>query len=185
VVVSKGSGTVTVPSVVGQTGDNARSILAGDPYKFNVTVQNESSDTVESGRVTRTDPGADAVLQVGGSITLFVSTGPAPVSVQNVTGLTEAQARQTLGGQGLQVTVTYVEVAFNAPTAGRVRSQNPAGGQQVAQGSTVALVVDQAGPAPTTTTTTTTLPPTTTTTTTAPTTTTTASTSSTTATTAP
>jgi serine/threonine-protein kinase len=168
VVVSKGSGTVAVPNLTGQTGDNARQILEGEQYQFQVTIAQEASDTVESGRVIRTDPGADQVIPVGNPITVFVSSGPAPVTVETVTGLTEAQARATLEGQGLQVTVTNVEVAFDSPTAGRVRSQNPTGGQSVPKGSTVALTVDQAGPAPTTTTTTTTTtaPPTTTTTTT-------------------
>jgi serine/threonine-protein kinase len=161
VIVSKGSGTVAVPNVFGQTEANARQILQGEPYRFTVTTQPEPSDSVEAGRVTRTDPAADGVLQIAGPITLFVSSGPAPVTVENVTGLAEDQARATLGGQGLQVTVTYVQVAFDSPTAGRVRTQNPAAGQSVAKGSTVTLTVDQAGPAPTTTTTTT-LPPTTT-----------------------
>ena len=63
------------------------------------------------------------------------------------------------------------------PFAGRVRRQDPAPGTSAERGSTVNLVVDKAGPAPTTTTTT--QPPTTTSTTTTSTTTTTTTTSTT------
>jgi serine/threonine-protein kinase len=179
IVVSKGSGTVAVPNLLGQTGDGARQILQGQPYGFSVTVTQEASDTVEAGRVTRTDPTTDAVVPTGGAITVFVSSGPAPVAVENVVGLTEDDARSKLQAQGLQVTVNYQDVAFDASTAGRVRSQNPGATQQVQPGSTVTLLVDKAGPAPTTTTTTTIAPTTTTSTTTTTTTTTTAPTTST------
>jgi serine/threonine-protein kinase len=178
-VLSKGSGTVPVPDMTGQTGDGATQILRADQYRFDVKIVEEPSDTVEAGRVTRTEPAAGTVVPVASPVTVYVSSGPAPVAVEDVRGLTEEQARNTLGSQGLAVNVTYQEVAFDASTAGRVRSQNPSPGSTVERGSTVNLVVDEAGPAPTTTTTT--EPPTTTsTTTTSTTTTTTTSTTSTT-----
>jgi beta-lactam-binding protein with PASTA domain len=128
--------------------------------------------------VTRTEPAAGAVVAVGSPVTVYISNGPAPVAVEDVRGLSADQARATLEGQGLQVNITEQEVAWDASTAGRVRSQNPQPGTTVERGSTVNLVVDKAGPAPTTTTTT--QPPTTTSTTTTSTTTTTTSTTSTT-----
>jgi beta-lactam-binding protein with PASTA domain/predicted Ser/Thr protein kinase len=178
-VLSKGSGTVPVPDMTGQTGDGATQILRGEQYNFEVKIVEEPSDTVEEGRVTRTEPAAGTVVAVGSPVTVYVSNGPAPVAVEDVRGLTEEQARTTLDGQGLAVNVTYQEVAFDDSRAGRVRSQNPQPGTTVERGSTVNLVVDKAGPAPTTTTTT--EPPTTTSTsTTSTTTTTTTSTTSTT-----
>ncbi len=43
-------------------------------------VVSESSDEVAVGRVIRTDPGSGAVVAPGSSVTLVVSTGPAPVA---------------------------------------------------------------------------------------------------------
>ena len=59
-------------------------------------MQSEQSDSVPSGRVTRTDPGANARVKRGSSVTMFVSTGPQNVSVPNVVGQTQNQASQTL-----------------------------------------------------------------------------------------
>jgi serine/threonine-protein kinase len=170
-VISEGSGTTTVPNVSGQAAEAARSLLQGEPYLFVVSTTDEASPDVPEGRVIRTEPAIGNAIEVGSPITLFVSTGPAPVEVPLVEGLTEAQARTELNNTGFAVIdVRLVNVPFGDPNDGRVISQTPGAGDAVDATTTIVLRIGRAEPPPTTTstttTTTTTLPPTTTTTTT-------------------
>lgn len=169
-VISEGSGTTTVPNVSGQVAEAARSLLEGEPYLFVVSTTEEASPDVPEGRVIRTEPAIGSPIEVNSPITLFVSTGPAPVEVPLVEGLTEAQARAELNNTGFTVIdVRLVNVPFGDPNDGRVISQTPGAGDAVDATTTIVLRIGRAEPPPTTTsttTTTTTVPPTTTTTTT-------------------
>jgi serine/threonine-protein kinase len=164
-IVSQGSGVVQVPNVQGQTSQAARSVLEGEPFKFLITVVEEASATVESGRVTRTSPTIGADTTKGSAVTIYVSTGQATIAVPLVSGLTEAQARAKLTSSGFIVKVEYIEVATGNANDGRVIAQDPNMNVQSTPGSQVLLKVGKAIAATTTTTiatTTTTTPPTTT-----------------------
>ncbi len=140
VVVSSGPGIVALPNVIHRKSDAATKILreAG----FQPTVQSQSSDTVEAGRVISTDPAAGIEVQVGSPVTVFVSSGPKEVSVPDVTGETRANATATLAAAGLKVASTKREVA--EPTAGTVISQSPAAGSRQKVGAQVTIVVAEA-----------------------------------------
>jgi beta-lactam-binding protein with PASTA domain/predicted Ser/Thr protein kinase len=166
-VISEGSGTTTVPNVSGQVAEAARSLLQGEPYLFVVSTTDEASPDVPEGRVIRTEPAIGNAIEVGSPITLFVSTGPAPVEVPLVEGLTEAQARTELNNTGFAIIdVRLVNVPFGDPNDGRVISQTPGAGDAVDATTTIVLRIGRAEPPPTTTSTTTTAPAAATTTTT-------------------
>ncbi|MCM1430289.1 MAG: Stk1 family PASTA domain-containing Ser/Thr kinase [Muribaculaceae bacterium] len=63
------------------------------------------------------------------------------VTVQSVVGMMEADAVKTLENQGLQVIKDYAY--SDSVEAGKVISQNPAGGSSAASGSKVTIVVSQ------------------------------------------
>ncbi len=153
VVVSAAPGEESIPVVEGLSQANALTELQGEPYFFSVTVQPEASATIPAGRATRTDPAAGQPLAIGGSIKLFVSSGPALVKVPTLTGLTEAQARAKLQQLGLGVQVTLADVPAGDPNDGKVTAQNIASGTDVAPGTVIKLTVGKALPPPTTTTT--------------------------------
>lgn len=155
-VISAAPGEESVPVVEGLSQANAQAQLKGEPYNFVVTVVPEASSTIPAGRATRTDPAAGSSLEIGGSIKLYVSTGPALVKVPTLTGLTEQQARTKLQQLNLGVSVTYTEVANGDPNHGRVLTQSIASGTNVAPGTVVAITVAQEAAATTTTETTTT-----------------------------
>jgi len=148
--VSQGSGVVEIPNVQGQTAQAARSVLEGEPYKFLITVVEEASATVESGRVTRTSPTIGADTTKGASVTIYVSTGQATVAVPLVSGLTEAQARAKLTSSGFIVKVEYIEVATGNANDGRVIAQDPNMNVQSTPESQVLLKVGKAIAATTT-----------------------------------
>jgi len=161
--VSQGSGVVQIPNVQGQTSQAARSVLEGEPYKFLITVVEEASATVESGRVTRTSPTIGGDTTKGSAVTIYVSTGQATIAVPLVSGLTEAQARAKLTSTGFIVKVEYIEVTAGNANDGRVIAQDPSMNVQSTPGSQVLLKVGKAIAATTTLAPTTTVAPATTT----------------------
>ena len=140
-VVSTGPGNAPVPSVVGKSKAAARRAISDDGLKVG-SVQTKYSGTVPYGDAIGTDPGAGTSEPVGYPVTLFVSKGPAPVKVPNVTGETESNARSALQGLGLNVTTTSQQSTTETP--GTVISQSTTG--PVPAGSTVNLVIAQAPP---------------------------------------
>ena len=84
-----------------------------------------------------------------------MSSGPEQVNVPTVTGQNENSATSTLKGAGLNVEVKPKSVPAGDPNAGRVISQDPAGGQSVDTGSTVTITVGVAAATTTTASTTT------------------------------
>jgi hypothetical protein len=78
-------------------------------------------------------------------VTLVVSSGPAPVSVPNVVGDTQAAASAAITGAGLTVG-TVTPQPSGSVAAGKVISENPTAATSVAKGSAVALVVSSGPP---------------------------------------
>jgi serine/threonine-protein kinase len=140
VFVSTGPGVLALPDVTGKKSAEAVKILR--EKGFLPTTQNQSSDTVEKGLVISTNPPAATEVQVGGPVTVFVSTGPQEVTVPEVTNESQANATATLSAAGLKVTVVKREVA--EPAAGTVISQSPLSGARAKAGSQVTIVVAQA-----------------------------------------
>ena len=115
-----------------------------------MTVQQEASPTELAGTATRTDPAGGALVAKASPITLFVSSGPAPVKVPPLENRTEAQARASLSNLGLAVEVTYQAVPIGDAKDGKVIAQSIASGTDVAPGTIVKLKIGKAPP-PTTT----------------------------------
>jgi serine/threonine-protein kinase len=140
-IVSSGPGNAPVPSVVGKTKAAAERAITGQGLKVG-SVETKYSASVPVGHAVSTDPPAGTSLPVGTSVTLFDSLGPAPVNVPDVTGETQATARNTLTALGLKVTTT--PQSSGSQTPGTVISQSRTGSSPA--GSTVNLVIAQAVP---------------------------------------
>jgi len=161
-VVSAGPNQVAVPPVEGLSRTNAIASLTAEGYGFQVTEQEEASDLVPKGSAVRTDPAAGELVNKGGAVTLYISTGPAKVKVPPLTGLTEAQAIAKLDELTLTYELQYQTVPFGDSSDGRVIAQTPSVNTEVDPATAVVkLKVAKAAPAPTTTTTPPTTPPTT------------------------
>jgi eukaryotic-like serine/threonine-protein kinase len=141
--VSQGPGNTTIPSVSFLSERSARRAIKQAQLKV-ARVQQEHSDTIPPGDATRTDPQAGTSLPVGSGVTLFISSGKPNVTVPDVTGQSQANATSQLSNDGFKVAPT-TQVSTTA-TPGNVISQSPGGGQSVAPGSTVTIVVAQAPP---------------------------------------
>lgn len=144
--VAKSSGTVkiSVPNVVGQTQASATAVLQN--AGFNVTVEQKSDKSVESGKVISQTPKGGLDLPKGATVVLIVSTGPATqkVEVPDVGGLSESAARSTIMAAGLEMKKS--EGSSDTVAMGNVISQVPSAGSSVDAGSSVTVVIST-GPA--------------------------------------
>ena len=140
VVISKGQEKTTVPKVVGMTREEAEQAL--EEANLEVEVVEETSRTVEEGYVISQEVEEDTEVYAGDTIKIHVSTGTGikQVTVENVVGQTEENARATLEGQGLKVSVNYVEATTDN---GKVTKQSVTAGTTVDEGTTVTLTVNQ------------------------------------------
>jgi serine/threonine-protein kinase len=129
---------VPVPSVAGQAEADATTALTG--AGFEVSRQAEASADVPEGTVTRTDPAGGEDAEDGSTVTMWVSTGPNSVTVPDVSGLTQDQARSQLTDAGL-VVGTVREDDNPAQPEGRALGTEPGATQTVAEGSSVTLVL--------------------------------------------
>lgn len=146
--LSGGTGQMAVPAIVaGQTTAAAQTFLQGDPYKFVVTIVEEASATVAKGIVIRTEPVAGTLVDAGTPISVFVSSGPQPVAMPSVKGLSEADALAKLTAVGLGAEIDYVNLAAGDANIGKVISQGTAAGATVTPGTKVVLTVGRATPA--------------------------------------
>jgi len=135
--VSGGPGQVAVPSVEGTPSKDAQDQLKTAGLKSKV--EKQFSDTVPRGNVMSASPSPGTTVDRGTTVTLQVSRGKEQVSVPDVTGETEDNARSAIEGAGLRVgKVTQQE---SDKDSGTVLDQSPAAGKSEAKGSAVDLTV--------------------------------------------
>lgn len=161
-VVSTGPELVPIPELEGLTERDATALL--QDLGLRVTVDDEFSNSVEEGRVIRSDPEAGVEAQTGDTVLLVVSEGPEPIETPNLTDLTQQQAEDLLNDLGLVLNVSAAtEPVDNEAQNGRVVSQFPEVGTTVFLGDVINVTLGEYTPPTTTTTTTvsTTPPPTT------------------------
>jgi beta-lactam-binding protein with PASTA domain/predicted Ser/Thr protein kinase len=133
--VSSGPRSVSIPPVVQLPLAQAERRLRRVGLKIGQLLP-ESTSAVPKGDATRTVPIAGGSVPAGTAVTLYVSTGPAPIRVPNTVGDTEAAAKAALS----QFSVRTSNQTTTTQAAGTVISQSPAGGT-AAPNSVVNLVI--------------------------------------------
>jgi beta-lactam-binding protein with PASTA domain len=141
IVVSGGPATAALLDVKGLTSDEAAERLSKAGFK--PTTRAQASTTVKSGVVIGTEPPAGTELQVGSTVTMLVSSGPAPVRLPDVVGQSQASAESALTNAELAVGTVTQQVSSSQPP-GTVLAQSPAAGTSTHAGQRVELTVAQA-----------------------------------------
>jgi len=157
-VVSDGPEIIVLPDVTGIPERDAISQLTELGLRF--TVNEEFDNSVPEGEVIRTDPIAGIEVVSGDTILIVVSLGPTPITVPDLTGMTQSQAKSALDTVGLVLRVSASgQPVADASQDGLVVDQVPGPGTTAKRGDTVTVTLGEFTPPPTTTT----VPPTTTT----------------------
>ena len=107
VVISKGKNTVIMPKVVGMSKDDAVTQL--EDLDLIVNVVEEYDKKVEAGYVIKQDVDAKKEIDAGETVTITVSKGIEKVTVPNLVGKTEAEAKKAITDAGLKLKSTYTD----------------------------------------------------------------------------
>lgn len=136
---SKASDMVTVPNVVGMTKDDAISALNKVGLGYKAVTQ--SSDTVAENSVINQGNVGGSKVEKNSQIVLTISSGRENknVTVPNVKGKTEEEAKELIENVNLVVSVDYVY--SSTVEAGKVVKYSPSG--TVTEGTTVTIEVSR------------------------------------------
>ncbi|GAB2623259.1 hypothetical protein GCM10027270_07580 [Nocardioides ginkgobilobae] len=137
-VLSLGVEKYPVPTLKGLTEDEARDALAEVSLEVG-RVKEKFSETVDSGRVIRHDPGEGRQLRPGSAVDLVVSKGRKPINVGDWVGEDADRAQAVLERKGLVVDRAQEQFDDTVPE-GAVIAQTPQSGT-LFRGDTVTLVV--------------------------------------------
>ncbi|MFJ4629427.1 Stk1 family PASTA domain-containing Ser/Thr kinase [Streptomyces sp. NPDC088847] len=138
-VVSTGAPKVVVPSVVGQSFDDASSTLTGDKYQFKVEKKEKVSGE-DPGTVLEQDPALGAEVQKGTTITLTVAKAQAKSTVPDVSGKSCDDAKAQMQQNDLVGNCTEVATT-DTNLNGKVVATSPAAGTQVDKNSAVNIQI--------------------------------------------
>ena len=141
VVISKGTEKTIVPNVKGKEKEEAIQLI--EDAKLNAEVVEETSKTVKEGYVISQETDPDTEVNAGDTIKIHVSTGTGikQVTMIDVTGRTEADAKSALEALGLVVNIGYSE--DTSKDNGVVLRQNVDVGNVIDEGTTVTITVNK------------------------------------------
>ncbi len=122
---------VVVPDVAGYSVIDAENALKNAGFEVNVQTQKEESETVEKGKVIRTDPVAGRSIKKGSLITLYESLGKEIYVVEDYTGKNSIEVKTLLEN----VYHLSVKVEEKDGEAGKEYSQDEIIGQSVKVGT--------------------------------------------------
>jgi len=139
--VSSGSAT-SVPGVIGQTLDAARTMLEGRGYVVQVL---QSESPFEAGTIVTQVPDAGTELSAGQPVIVTVSLGPASVAIPDVSGLSVVEAINKLKDAGLRPDGQIEEASETIPAFDVIGTQ-PEANNLVDANSAVKVVVSTGVP---------------------------------------
>ncbi|WP_349903359.1 transglycosylase domain-containing protein [Parafrigoribacterium humi] len=148
-----GGESATVPSVIGQTTENAKALLESLNYVY--ADGGPVASALPAGQVASTDPAPGAKTPVGATVTVYTSDGTLATTMPDVIGKNRHDAMamltsQTYGFSASNVTVVWVASSGNAPVPGdfcKVMASNPTAGAAAAKTDPVTLNIGTGLPA--------------------------------------
>ena len=141
VVISKGTEKTKVPNVKGKEKEEAIQLI--EEAKLKVEVIEETSKTVKEGYVISQETDPDSEVNAGDTVKIHVSTGTGikQVTMIDVKGKKEADAKAALEALNLVVNIGYSE--DTSKDNGIVLKQNEEVGKVIDEGTTVTITVNK------------------------------------------
>jgi serine/threonine-protein kinase len=140
--VSSGPEMKAIPTDIanGRPADQVQTELQALGF---VVVQKQQSNAAAAGTVFDSNPKPGTTAPVGSTVTLLVSSGPAPISVPPVQGLSVADAVRQLQASGFKNFNSPVEENSNSLPVGQVTRTDPPAGQSVAVDTPITIFVSK------------------------------------------
>ena len=110
-----------------------------------IIIEEEYSETIEAGKVTRTEPVANTPLEEGQTIILYISLGKEikTGAMPNVVDVSQQIAEDTLNRQELDLEVKIEEIYDSDIEKGNVVKTSPEKGEPLKTGQTVTLYISK------------------------------------------
>ena len=131
---------LTMPETTGRTLTDVQADL--DALGLRTQVEEEFSDDVDTGSVTRSDPEGGSSVHKRAEVQLYVSKGVDMKTVPEVTGKSQDEAQRSLTDAGLAVGAVTDAYSEDVPQ-GQVISQSVAAGTPLAHDSAVDIVLSK------------------------------------------
>ena len=135
--VSRGPRHIPAPDLTGLAVGVARSRL--EAQSLSSSRHRAASQTTPKGQIFRQDPAAGATVQRGDTVAFWVSSGPPRITVPDVVGRSQGDAKAALEAEGFTVNSDYVAGWGTMP--GDVVGQDPAAGTRGRAGDEVVIQV--------------------------------------------
>ena len=135
----EGSVSSTVPVVEGQSWDNGAAELteAGMvPQRFD-----KVDESVQAGVIISTDPPSGVSVAPGVTVKVYVSSGGAKVKIPELSGMSQAKAREALEKLGISLGITNTEHSATIPKGVVISSSIPTGELVTPGETTVDIIV--------------------------------------------
>ena len=135
------SDTYKIIDFKGRTLEYAQAML--DEHDVSYQTQEEYSDEVEAGKITRTDPAAGQELEKGATLTIYLSKGKEnkKASVPDLYGLSQSAAEKALTDKGL--VLGSVDQVESSASVGTVVWQSVSKGSEVNEGTAVNIQISK------------------------------------------
>jgi serine/threonine protein kinase len=127
---------VTIPSVVGKAKADAEKILEDNGLRWTETT---TSNAAAKDTVVSQDPEAQKLGHKNDMVQLTISLGPEPITLDDYTNQSEANARSAITKLGLKVQTT--QASSDTVQQGNVISQQPGAGRELEKNDTVTLTI--------------------------------------------
>ena len=126
--LSSGPDSVAVPdSLVGMSPDDAKRAVEAVGLKWEVSSDRVASEEVGEGKVAKVNPSSASKVKAGSTVTGYLSSGSDTVTVPDLSGMKQEQARSALENVGLKLgTVSFTDdseqpkdqIVYSDPEAG-------------------------------------------------------------------
>ena len=134
-LLSRGSGDITVPNVVGKTQAEATAAITSAGLQVG-NITEAYDEKVEAGKVISQDPKGETKANDGAKVNLVISQGGEQVTVPDLENMTAKAARAALQKLGLKDASGTAEYS-DSIDKNHVARQEPAAGSKVSKGATI------------------------------------------------
>jgi len=123
---------VKIPDVTDKTVLEAQRILEDAGFVVNVTVEEVYHDTIEEGKIVKTNPPVNDMAKKGSTITMYQSKGSEKIKIEDYAGMNIYEVKAKLELLGLNVTAeakSVDDVTLYKDKADIIIDQNPKTGE--------------------------------------------------------
>lgn len=132
---------VKVPIVTDMEEVKAEELLIEEGLKVNVELKYIASDSIDEGKVVKTDPAGGRTVKEGTEVTIYISSGPNSLVLEDYTGRNYIEVKAILEST-YKMNVITEKRAVDDPKnykASQIIDQSPKPGEKVPEGGTVTL----------------------------------------------